>query len=239
MWIAHRIMEQAAELNEIKKELDSILFVIDAQGFYHRRQFYPRVISLVSDTCYHNFEIDTELSESDFRGDEKFSFKYVQKFIHGLDLRPIRLKFGFKCHTKETFKAYLEQLYNSLKTDKQYSVAVKNSQLKPYISSMNFPIIDLEDPKYKCPKLPFFDIYFGEKKYWFCGSHSSLPESKEKQVGYRCSLRKATYIWRWIQNTIKDYETKISTIHRGDSAEDGSKQIQLDSLSCRIGFERV
>ena len=179
---------------------NNICAVIDAQGFTSNGIFYPRELAIVSDNLNDCVQIDTKLDYASMSQKDKRTNMYLEHYLLGMPLRPYRALLGLK--TAEVYST-IENWYEMVATDKSSILGVKNYQLEEIVKSINIPYFSL----FECPKGEKLDNKYGP--IWFCAYHTHLPKNNNKA---RCSRRKATYIWKWL-NSGKTVEFETGSKH--------------------------
>lgn len=177
--------------------------IIDTQGFFINKVFYPREVAIVNENLRVCFEIDCEfpreLTIKSFK-----HFTYQQNVIHGIPVKKVINDISFRVLKFKYFKNFITYVYECLKSPERPFFAVKNQQLSLLLKEYKIPFINLEDEKIGneiCPTLTSFDKVYGQNTH-HCLLHFLLKNST-MIPNYRCSLRKASYIWEWLNMKYK------------------------------------
>lgn len=187
-----------------------ICAVIDAQGFFIGKTFFPREISFVNNEYQLCFEVFTYIPE-EFRAKNSKLFYFQEKKLHGIPIRQVLPKKSKKVIEASELEALILSMHLLLSTSEKTLFGVKNQQLAKILEECEIPIFNLEKEEVggeKCPALPYFDRF---KIYYYCRIHQDTSPSLDES--HRCALFKSTAIWDW-----------LNTKHKSDKVYDFTKK---------------
>ena len=179
-----------------------ICAVIDMQGFFIEKVFYPRELAIVNDKYKLCFEIDCDIP-NDLRIKNFKHFSFQQHQIHNIPIEKVIPDKTLRVFKNSQLKHILFDIYCRIRSEDKYLFAIKNQQLAKLLDVYEIPYINLEKVTIGneiCPTLLNFDKYSKHKK-GFCLLHFMLNNSAHG-INIRCSLRKSEKIWEWLINKI-------------------------------------
>ena len=179
---------------------NQVCAVIDSQGFFIHKKFYPRELSIVNNEYKLCFEIVPNIS-LDNRINYLGHFNKQTQELHGI---PINRVIRSECKSVISilkFRQFIEEIYLRLRTDEKPLFAVKNQQMAVLLKEFEIPFLNLEKESVGgeiCPTLSAFDS-FGVSIY--CPLHAKVMPKKNNQK-HRCALRKSKAIWDWLTRKV-------------------------------------
>lgn len=182
-----------------------ICAVIDVQGFYIDRKFYPRELAIVNDKLRLCFEIDCEFPPNmnmEYNVLKKFTFQQIH--LHGIPMKKVLNDKTSRCFKNKDLKNLVQELYNRVKTEDKFIFATKNQQTSDLLWEYEIPYLDLEKQMVGneiCPTLKDFDKVVGPNNC-FCLLHFVLNKPLYNSQ-FRCALRKSIYIWDWLKYKVE------------------------------------
>jgi hypothetical protein len=175
--------------------MDQICAIIDAQGFYLNNKFYIRECAIVSDKLSHCQEFYTNINFDELTSIDKNNVIHCKRNIHGLLLNPYMDNLPLP--SSDGFIHYIKYFYDVLSSKEKPLFAVKHEPLKRLLESSGIPVCDLNDKKYKIPKIADLEEWYGNR--WTCAYHI-----KSNYV-LRCAYRKCIHLYNYIrENFITD-----------------------------------
>jgi len=169
---------------------EKLCCIIDAQGFVKNGVFFPREIAFCSDIKNVSFLVDTKLKYYKMSEKDRKTNKFIERKFLGI---PLTQEFSAKCIID--YKPEIYRLYLTLKTSDKKLVGIKNYQLSSILSVLNIPFINLED--FGCSRLDILEKIYREN---CCGFHNK----KNKRGQWKCAVRKANILWKWVKNRKTD-----------------------------------
>jgi hypothetical protein len=175
---------------------DQICAIIDAQGFFVQKVFYPREISIVNDKYQICFEIVSEIDiKTKIVCFKHFSFQQHQ--LHGIPINKVLNDKTKKVFPISQLKQIIEEIYYRVRTNELNLFGLKNQQLSTLLSEYGIPFYNFETEEVGgelCPPLAVFDKF---KSSIYCLLHAN-PKCNFDEKIHRCALRKACLIWVWL-----------------------------------------
>ena len=171
--------------------LSNVCMVMDLEGFFLNKIFYPREIGYVSLTenwiNSYRFKLNhlvQKLSEKDWK-----TVNYCKKYVHGLTLKC--LPWEKDLYQVENLRDLIKNAYCLSKKKNRNIVAYKGGQVeKEILDELEIPCIDLED--------------FG------CSRYDELPTSMVRDCGYHiqmnesihCPIKECVAFANWIEQQL-------------------------------------
>jgi len=185
------------------EDANKICAIIDAQGYFIDKKFYPREIAVFNDDIQLCVEIPQNMPILTRIKNYK-TILFQEYHIHGIPMERVTTK-GNTSSECENFsvKNILYHLYNKVKREGKIYLASKNQQLAVLLKECEILFIDLEQSAIEnepCPSLCAFDKLCGRPKS-YCSIHASVYKKHQRT---RCALRKSENIWRWVQSKLQE-----------------------------------
>ena len=185
------VLDPVQDSNE--SSLPLICAIIDLQGFFVEKKFFPRIITVNDGNCVKDYEFDPLLPSLSAK-DEK-TVNFLQYKFHGYS------KSGPAPDTPGNFSFLPRQLVPVLKTiytsvasqDKPY-FGVANNHLASILKEELIPFVDLTVGSGSAPSHKQLDLKY--KCDWICSKHIKSSTAK-----FICSKRKVTNLWKWLQES--------------------------------------
>jgi hypothetical protein len=177
---------------------EQICAVIDIQGFFVDKVFYPRELAIVNDKYQLCLEIDSQITEENKMSNYRH-FSFQTNYIHGIPVDKVIDEKTLRIITIDKLKNFICDLYNLIKTDNKFYFGIKNQQLSKLLDEYELPYVNLETESigYEyCPTLKLFDSVCNNR-HAYCLLHSLLHKTQIDEK-IRCSLRKCVNIWNWL-----------------------------------------
>ena len=174
-----------------------ICAIIDVQGFFVQKKFYPRELSIVNSEYNICFEIVPEVN-IDTKLDFFKHFSCQQFQLHGIPIEKVLEDKTKKVFHASHLKKIVEEIYFRVRTEEKKLLGVKNQQVANLLKEFEIPFFNLESEAVGgeiCPTLSIFDKFRFSK---YCILHASLKRKFNETV-HRCALRKASTIWDWLK----------------------------------------
>ena len=193
-----------------------ICAIIDAQGFFIRKTFYPREISIVNNEYQICFEILPEINV-DTKVDNFKQFSIQQHQLHGIPVQQLleeKTKRVFCC---SQLRQIVEEIYFRVRTENKKLLGVKNQQVATLLKEYQIPFFNFETEEVGgevCPTLSTFDKF---STSIFCPLHAVLKRKLNEQY-HRCALRKASMIWDWLDRKINSDLLVDEILRQSESA---------------------
>ena len=174
--------------------LKEVCGVMDAQGFFKNKVFYPREICIKSDSFNANILCDTGLKMFEMSAKDRVTNSYLVHNMVGMSMNSNCVKHNLKNDAKEQLKL----LYNCIKSEKRIYVAIRHEHLGVLLDELEIPYIDLQN--LLCPSInKLLEKYVTRA----CQFHKIAVPDKNK---LRCAEQKTYALWRWILAFKKQYE---------------------------------
>lgn len=167
---------------------NKICAVIDAQGFVMDGHFFPREISVISNTMKQNVLCDTGLKRSLMNLRDRITNNYISNNILGMSFGSYNLEMKHKM-SDDGFQV-VRNIYEMVKTDKRDYVALRNDQLREILDLWKIPYIKLED--FGCPGINKLRKLYPSQ---VCHFHNRMVPDRVK---LRCAEEKCEMLWRWL-----------------------------------------
>ena len=167
---------------------DKICCVMDAQGFVKGKKFYPRELSILSDTHKQTILCDTHLDRVDLTEKDRKTNNFLSNNILGMAMSPQDL--DIKEATEDNAELMIVMLYDKVKTRRREVVAIKNYQLAEILDDWGIPYVDLS--RYHCPNFYRLKRLYGGNT---CHFHERAVPDRSK---LRCAEQKCENMWKWI-----------------------------------------
>ena len=194
-----------------------ICAVIDVQGFFVQKKFYPREISIVNNEHKICFEIVPDINV-DTKLDYFKYFKFQQHQLHGIPLEKVLDDKTKKVFHASQMKKIVEEIYFRVRTEERKLFGVKNQQVANLLKEFEIPYFNFESEEVGgeiCPPLSIFDKFKSSK---YCLLHATLKCKFNENI-HRCALRKALLIWDWL-NCKVDSDLLVDEIFPQKSVRD-------------------
>ena len=167
---------------------ESVVFIIDAQGFYIDGKFIARELAIKGKDFEKFYEFDSCRNYGDLSEKDKRTTNFCTTHVHGINLElterpesspiPIAL-----------FQDVLKYLYNKYRSQTRTLVCLRHSQLKAILDEMEIPVLDVSSleimPKLSAAEKP-------------CSLHKNVCCNDS---AYRCALVKVRHLYKCIQQT--------------------------------------
>ena len=177
------------------KRESQICAIIDFQGFFIQRRFYPRELSIVNDEYQLCFEVLPEIS-SEIKLNNFKHFSYQQHQLHGIPLEKVLSEKTKKIIPLSQLRQLIEEIYFRVRSEDKKLLGVKNQQVGLLLKEYQIPFFNFEAEEVGgeiCPALAVFEKF---KFSTYCLLHSSLK--RKFNESHRCALRKSQAIWSWL-----------------------------------------
>ena len=175
---------------------NQICAVIDAQGFFINKKFYPREVSIVNAEYQLCFEIIPIIS-LDTKINYLAHFNKQSQELHGIPMAQVINKDSKTVFSISKLRHIIEEIYLRLRTEEKNLFAVKNQQMAGLLTEYQIPFFNLEKEEVGgevCPTLTVFDKFSNSI---YCAIHAKLAPKKNKS-NHRCAMRKSKMIWDWL-----------------------------------------
>src|SRR5882724_2913577 len=140
---------------EIAKQ---VCAVVDMQGFFIDKVFYPREFAIVNNEMKLCFEIDCEIqNDLKFKSFRHFSFQQNQ--IHGIPVEKVLNERTSRVFKISELQTLVYEIYCRFRTEDKSYVAIKNQQLAKLLDEYGIPYLNLERENIGneiCPPLHLF-----------------------------------------------------------------------------------
>jgi hypothetical protein len=202
------------------QDLQRVNAVLDAQGFYIDGKFCPVELTVVGRYFFRHYPLRTNITS--LSSEDRKSAEYATTHIHGLELDTFN-----DAEWNPEAPSLISCLQNFI-GDQSLVFGVKNTHLAKILASHDLEFVDLEDKdEIRVPTLKELDMAT-QGLQWSCGGHA--------QPGLRCSVRKASLLWKWIQDRVATPPPNESS----DSEDGCSNSDYLNCDSCgRNTFNRM
>lgn len=175
---------------------NQICAIIDVQGFFVQKTFFPREISIVNNEYQICLEIVPEI-DSDILTTFTKQFTFQQYQLHGIPVEKVLHGKTKKIYHISQLRRIVEEVYYRVRTEDKNLLGVKNQQVVSLLKEYQIPFFNFEVEEVGgeiCPTLNLFDKF---KKSIYCLLHAEL-KPRLVEVNHRCALRKAHAIWDWL-----------------------------------------
>lgn len=156
-------------IGKIKMELKQCCMVIDFDGFYINKNFFPRELgcaSLTKKDKYYSYRFD--LRSITPNENEIKHINYCTQNIHGLPFYPSKTE---TTYSLESLEEIIKNMYYENKTNEQYIIGYKGGNIENKIlNNLKLPNVNLE--RFGCPK------------------YDDLPKPNVNDCGYHINLNR-------------------------------------------------
>ena len=177
--------------------------VLDIQGYNVGNVFYPRELAFVNNETKLCYELDCEFDDKVIE-ENKRHFNFIRHKIHGIPIKRMLSYQSSRVLLAKNLKFLLINAYPCLRTVEKKYFAVKNHYLAKILDDVEIPYLNLEKERigYEVtPPLHLFDKHNIGYSY-HCPLHFILSNNPSYDRTLRCSLRKCSNIWDWLQMKI-------------------------------------
>jgi hypothetical protein len=217
------------------ESLKTITAIIDAQGYYINKKFYPVELSVVGEDVFYCYPIDSGLELEKLSSKDKKNALFVTNAIHGLSFCPPGSDVLCKYKAKDIMSLLTVIYYNLREKHENVVFGCKNVLLARILDRSSFDYVDLCDRKHFAPTLQQLDkAQQGEP--WFCAFHTNLPQSPDQRRNFRCSVRKCSLLWKWLCQRVKDLTHQKEVDDKQDAAWDAQEPQKPDPMTYKWAF---
>lgn len=180
--------------------------IVEAEGFFIRKNFYIREIAIVNEKVRICQEFDLNVYWETLEEEDQRSAYTLTNLIHGLTLNPKSPQLAIK---HDNLKTYTQQIYDLLYDENRPFWGCKNPHLGVVLEEFGIPLLDLRDPEFNCPSFKTLDI----NQMNPCPLHLKprLTNYKNKRRKYLCELKKGHLLWEWLTTTEITQKPEIIT----------------------------
>jgi hypothetical protein len=208
------------------QDLQRVNAVLDAQGFYIDGKFCPVELTVVGDHFHYHYPLSTNTAMESLSPEEQKNAWYVTTFIHGLEMETFNVIYDCKYSSAE-LGTLITRLQEVIEYDKKTPAVfgVKHTLLAKVLTSLGIPFVDMEDlDEIRVPTLKELDMAAREIP-WVCQYHTSRPLDRNRtgtRCEFRCSSRKASRLWKWLQDRSSGHTAPPPTVSESSDSEDSS-----------------
>lgn len=176
------------------ENLRLVCAVIDVQGFYFSGVFFPRELAITNGTTTRTLVFNPSFDETKIPYKQKKTVIKQRDLIHGLSFHA----FGNDVYESCDFNLVLKLLHKIYSQVSCPYFAVANTHLAKILDNLEIGFVDLTRGPLKMPSGAKLDLKY-KTDNWLCSNHNNvtIPSSNN----FRCSLRKVTNTWKWINET--------------------------------------
>ena len=181
-------------INE-KCAINKVCAIIDAQGFVMDGKFFPRVISVISNSFKQTVLCDSGLRRSFLTVQDRITNNYISNNIIGLSMGNHDL--GMKHKMSDDGYQVIYNIYDMVKTNKKKYIAISNDQIEEILRYWQIPYIKLQDCG--CPGIEKLRKLYPMN---ICHFHNRAVPDRKK---LRCAEEKCEMVWQWLIEHIKKH----------------------------------